>query len=96
MQSLGQILPEFLKEIVHDEELCLIFLSELWPRLVGGQVARRSRPLSLRKRRLRVAVFSESWIRELEPLIPGLIHSVNNYWRSTLIERIEFEFRPMD
>lgn len=96
MQSLGQILPEFLKEIVDDEELCLIFLTELWPRLVGERVARRSRPLSLRAKRLRVAVFNEGWGRELEPLIPGIIQSVNAYWRSTLIERIAFEFRPMD
>ncbi len=96
MQSLGEALPEFLKQIAHDESLCLIFLTELWPRLVGDTVSRRSRPLSLRRRRLRVAVSSRSWIRELEPLIPGMIDGVNGYWRFTLIERIDLEFRPKE
>ncbi len=95
MQSLGDALPEFLKQIAHDESLCLIFLAELWPRVVGERVSQRSRPVSLRSKRLRVAVSSRSWMRELEPLLPGVIEGINEYWRFTLIERIDLEFRPM-
>lgn len=96
MQSLGEVFPEFLSQIAHDEELCLIFLRELWPRLVGEAVSRRCQPRRLRQRRLTLDFSSQAWGRELENLAPDMIRSVNTYWRCTLIERIELEFHPMD
>ncbi len=96
MQSLREAFPEFLKQIAHDDSLCLIFLAELWPKLVGEQVSRRTNPVSLRRKRLKVAVSSRSWIRQLEPLTAGMIEGINAYWQIKLIERIDLEFRPKE
>lgn len=96
MRSLASVLPEFLKQIVHDEDLCLVFLAELWPQLVGAQMARRARPVALRQGKLTLQAESEAWRRELTPLSGAIADSVNQRWQSKLVEKIELELRPMD
>ena len=90
MESLNTFLPDFLRRIASDNDIALIFLQELWPQIVGREMAANSRPLSLEKKRLLVAVPSEVWQNELTGLKPTFLSNINDYWQLSLVERIKF------
>lgn len=96
MDSLGSVLSDLLHRIASDDETKLIFLNELWPQIVGKNLAVRSRPLALNNQTLLLAVPSEIWEKELTQLRPMLIHAVNKYWNFHLVEKIDFEVRLME
>jgi predicted nucleic acid-binding Zn ribbon protein len=93
MKSVGSVLSHFLDRIASDEEIALIFLSELWPQIVGKDLASKSRPLALRDKRLLLSVPSEIWAKELAQLRKMLVHTVNKHWDLGLVESIDFEVR---
>ena len=93
MQSLSGLLPSFLREFSRDPDATLAFLEELWPQVVGEQVARRTRPVALRDGRLICSVPNEHWRAQLESMRPLLVRSVNGFWGCRLIDRIEFQSR---
>ena len=90
MENLDTFLPDFLRRIASDNDIALIFLKELWPQIVGKKMATNSRPLSLGKRKLLVAVPSEVWQNELTALEATFLSNINHYWRLSLVERIKF------
>ncbi len=96
MKSVGSVLSHFLDRIASDEEIALIFLSELWPQIVGKDLASKSRPLVLRDKRLLLSVPSQIWAKELTQLREMLVHAVNKHWDLSLIEKIDFEVRSTD
>ncbi len=93
MKSVGSVLSQFLDRIASDEEIALIFLSELWPQIVGKDLASKSRPLALRDKRLILSVPSQIWAKELTQLREMMVHAVNKHWDLRLIEKIDFEVR---
>lgn len=95
MENLGSVFSDLLGRIASDEETALIFLQELWPHIVGKDLALKSRPLSLKGKSLRVAVPSKTWKKELMELHQMMIDAVNKYWNCDLVHTIEFEVRPM-
>ncbi len=90
MESLSKFLPGFLRRIASDNGIALIFLQELWPQIVGKEMAAHSRPLSLGKKTLLISVPSEVWQNELTELTSTLLGNINNYWQLSLVERITF------
>ncbi len=96
MKSVGSVLSHFLDRIASDEKIALIFLNELWPQIVGEDLASKSRPLALKDQKLLLAVPSEIWLKELTQLRQMLIHAVNKYWNLCLIEEIDFEVGGVD
>ena len=90
MESLSTFLPGFLRRIASDNGIALIFLQELWPQIVGKEMAAHSRPLSLGKKTLLISVPSEVWQNELTELTSTLLGNINNYWQLSLVERITF------
>ncbi len=96
METLGSVFSNLLRRIASDEETALIFLNELWPQIVGKELAFRSCPVALRDKRLRIAVPSKTWKKELMELHQMMIHAVNKYWHCDLVHTVEFEVRPMD
>lgn len=96
MKSINSLLSHFIDRIASDEKVALIFLNELWPQIVGKDLASKSRPLALRDKRLLLAVPSEVWVKELTQLRQMLVHAVNKYWNFHLIEKVDFEVRTID
>ncbi len=96
METLGSVFSDLLRRIASDEETALIFLNELWPQIVGKDLAFRSRPLALRNKRLRIAVPSKTWKKELMELHQMMIHAVNKYWNYDLVHTVECEVRRME
>ncbi len=96
MEDLGSVFSDLLRRIASDEETALIFLNELWPQIVGKDLAFRSCPLALKSKRLRIAVPSKIWKKELMELHQMMTHAVNKYWNCELVHTVEIEVRRMD
>jgi predicted nucleic acid-binding Zn ribbon protein len=94
MERLGTLLPGFVRRAAADEEVALIFLEKFWPRMVGLELARKTRPLALTKRTLLIAVPDEGWKGELSSLRGMFLDAVNAYWGANLVERINFRVHP--
>ena len=95
MQSLISCVPrEFVHAITSDEEVALMFLKELWPHIVGEELARNSEPVGLSRKVLRVRVPSALWLNQLTGLRAMVISSINKFWRVHLIETISWECDP--
>jgi len=95
MQSAMSCVPqELVSSIARDEEVTLMFLKELWPHIVGEELARNSEPVGLSKKALRIRVPSALWANQLSGLRVMVIGSINKFWRVRLIETIRWEFNP--
>lgn len=88
MQPLSSGFRKFLQKIGEDSHLSLLFLRELWPRLVGSEVAKSATPVDLKGKRLVVQVCDSVWKKELSRLQAQVIASVNHFWGCELVERL--------
>ncbi len=93
MRTLNSLLGDFLQSFQDDPEKTELFLRELWPDLVGPQLARRTRPLRLRQGRLQIGVSAAQWVRELEPFSESIRDAVNRFWGTRLVSAVEFQVR---
>ena len=96
MNNASTFLPDLLRRISSDDHVTIIFLKELWPQIVGEKMAINSRPLSLQKKELLVAVHSEAWKKELTGFEATLVSNINNYWRFPLVKRVQFTVGSSD
>ena len=81
-------LKQLLSVLPDDTEIILVFLVEMWPRIVGEDLARHSQPLHLAGRILRIGVPSAVWKSQLDQLAPDLVAAINGFWGRNLVERI--------
>lgn len=65
-----------------------------WNEIVGEQVAAHTRPLSLRKESLVVAVDDPAWAPELRFLEPEILRRVREVLGVEGVERLEVRVRP--
>lgn len=92
MRSLISRVPQRLaRSIEGDEEVVMMFLKELWPRIVGEELARNTEPAGFREQVLRVQVPSVLWSSQLAGLRTMMIRSINRFWGAQLVESIEWE-----
>ena len=95
MKPVGSLLGDFLKKVAEDEEVALIFMREMWPRIVGPSLAEQVRPVSLAKKTLVVSAPSESWQKEITRMRPLLVESINRFWAVKVVERIRVRAHPI-
>ncbi|MFB3904854.1 MAG: DUF721 domain-containing protein [Acidobacteriota bacterium] len=94
MKPVTSFLPGFVREAARDEAAAFLCLCEFWPRIVGEELARKTSPLQLTRKRLVLAVASESWRNELADIRTMLIRSINGFWQKDVVERITFTVHP--
>ncbi len=93
MHSLMSCLPqELIRSIEADEEVTILFLRELWPQLVGEELACKTKPTLLRKKVLQVRVPSAVWASQLAGLRTIMIGSINRIWGTQVVETIRLEY----
>jgi hypothetical protein len=92
LESLISCVPEqFLRSIEADQEVVVIFLKELWPHIVGEELALNSEPSVLNEKALEVIVPSAVWASQLSGLRTLMIASINRFWGFQLVETIKLE-----
>lgn len=96
MQSLSDALPQLLRSISKNEEAALLFLQELWPVIIGKQLARSATPIVLEQGVLVLCVTSTAWEKHLPEFENLILNSVNRFWGESFIERISVEFDQND
>ena len=86
----GPLFLPWLQEVIRDEEVAVIFLKEFWPQIVGDRMAKSTAPLRLRKRTLVIGVSGREWERVLQGMARPLMSKVNEFWRRSLVRRLDF------
>lgn len=77
--TVGDVLSSVLKNAGLSERVAQAGVFPEWPRLVGGQIASVTEPVSLQQDgTLVVMVTTHSWMQELSLLEPELLRSLNN------------------
>lgn len=90
MKGLVALLPDFIRQVASNEEAALAFLRELWPKMVGPDLAAKTEPSFLKNKCLTLDVPNAIWCSQLQDLAPLFVDSINRYWNLRLVERIRF------
>ena len=93
MENFQSLLPAFLRSVSGNEEITLVFLQELWPRIVGDELAQKTRPSAFYQRTLVLEVPNAIWKKQLQRLRKMFIRSINDFWKASLVEKIDFKIR---
>jgi len=88
MEKASESLQWFRDLVCEDEERILIFLKELWPKIVGAELARHTVPETLSKRILTIRVPPGVWKAQLSEVRPELAEAANRYWNRTIVKEI--------
>lgn len=88
MQKIGGILSEILSEMLNNPEVARVFLRELWPQMVGAELAGKIQPEGLTRGTLGVSAVDPEWEKAIREMLPLLKQSVNSFWNYPLVERI--------
>lgn len=92
--TVGDVLASVLKNAGLSDRVAQASVFPEWPRLVGGQIASVTEPVSLRQDgTLVVMVTTHAWMQELSLLEPELLKSVNQDTMRPPVSRIQWIFR---
>lgn len=94
MREAQHFFGPLLDRTVEDPRVGLIFLREMWPVLVGKDLAAKCAPHAIRAKTLRVGVADISWRREIASLEGTILGRIHGFWGRRWIERIEFFVHP--
>jgi predicted nucleic acid-binding Zn ribbon protein len=90
MEKASEALQRILDLVGEEEGRVLVFLKELWPRIVGSDLARHTTPTALSKGVLTVSVPSEVWKTQLLDVRSKMAGATNRYWNRTVVKEIQF------
>lgn len=91
MKAVGSFFLPWVREVIRDEEVAVIFLKEFWSQIVGDQLAKSTAPLQLRKRALEIGVPNRGWEMALQEMTKPLMVKVNSFWNRSLVYRLVFQ-----
>ena len=94
MRSFRDCLPAILKSTASRPEVAIVLMREMWPQIVGPELARNSEPVQLNGRTLIVRVVDPVWHAQADALRELMIKVVNDQWGCALVERIQINLRP--
>ena len=86
---LGSI-PEVFKNFDGSDAANEVFVLSVWKRIVGESLAEHAVPVRLIKKRLIVAVASETWRKQMADLADQMVFKLNNAFGLSLVSFIEF------
>ena len=66
-------------------------LAEVWPELVGGEVAANAVPVHLRNGRLVVSASSSAWAQTLELMSEAILARIGEHLGEGLVEKVTFQ-----
>ena len=88
MKKAAESLQWLLDLVAEEEERILIFLKDLWPKIVGSNLARHTAPETLSKGVLTVRVPPGVWKAQLSEVRPEMVEATNRYWNRTIVKEI--------
>ena len=91
-ESLANVVGSFLKDARLDERLEAASVVPEWESLVGKQIARVTKPISVtRDGTLFVAVTTNAWMNELSLMEPQLLRALNAKTSRTRVKKIRLQ-----
>lgn len=72
-QVVGELVNQVLEDLGHSATARALRIADHWEEAVGAEVARHSRPISIRREVLEVAVDSSVWCQQLQLRVPEIL-----------------------
>ena len=99
MDRIGNVVPGILnsqmEKLMQKSGTHLISVLEgVWPLVVGGPVADRTRPMAFWKGTLTLEVNCPTWNLQLHKVMKEIRAAVNSFLGRQTVERIRFRYRP--
>lgn len=94
-RPLRLLVPETLRALGLERPLKVASLESLWPEVVGGEVAERTRPGPFSRGRLTVLVTDSVWLQQLSMLKPRLIAALNERLGEPLLQDLFFRVETL-
>jgi len=91
MEALERVLGRLMKRLGIEDELQGWRAVEIWERVAGPQVARRTRAVDFERGVLLVEVEGSAWIQQLHFLKRQLIEAINRELGATRVSDIRFD-----
>ena len=92
-QPIGDVLSPLMTRLAEAKRPTADEIGRLWRRLVGAQAAQRSRPTSLRRGELLVAVDTSAWLWSLSLRRPKLLAGFRAAWGPEQVTAIRLRIR---
>ncbi|MCI0369924.1 MAG: DUF721 domain-containing protein [candidate division NC10 bacterium] len=89
------VLAETLRALDLERPLKAASLEDLWPEVVGPEVAQRTRAGALSRGRLTVLVTDSVWLQQLTMLKPRLIEALNRHLGEPLVQDLFFRVETL-
>ena len=94
MDRIGNVVPGILNSQIKKSGTPLpAVLEGVWPLVVGGPVADRTRPVAFRKGTLTLEVNCPTWNLQLYQMVEEIRTAVNSFLGRQTVERIGFYYR---
>lgn len=90
LERMDSVLADVLDEAGVRDQVERVRVLELWPEIVGAQVARVTRAKSVDEATLIVEVRSSAWLMELNMLKGDIVRRANERLSDTSIEKVVF------
>ena len=94
MQDLFRSLPQVFKEFKGSEAANEAVVFAAWRRMAGETLGSHAVPFRLEKKKLFIAVSSETWRKQVEDLAGQMVFQMNSALGSSLVTFIEFRVDP--
>lgn len=90
MQLAAELLPEVYRKLTREAADEEAVVTALWPLVVGGKVAARTRPVRLFKTTLIVETVSPDWRRQLARMSGDIVKQLNAAAGKPVVKDLEF------
>lgn len=90
MRDFLESIPEVFKNFDGNDAANEVFVLSVWKKIVGESLAEHAVPVRLIKKRLIVAVASETWRKQMADLADQMVFKLNSAFGLSLVSFIEF------
>ncbi len=91
MESIGNILKDFIAKANIEEKIAISSIFNHWQEIVGKEISKRAKPEKLRKGVLFVSVTTSTWANELSLMSANLVGKINSYIGKSVVKEIRFK-----
>ena len=90
IEDIGSIIGSVVDRMGINSKLSTSSIFNHWPEIVGGEIAKKSRPRKLADMTLHVSVTSSTWANELSLMSEDLIDKINAFAGQEVVKKIRF------
>ena len=91
IKSIGSVIESVVREMGINKKINISNIFNHWEKIVGHEIAKRSRPHKLVNMTLYISVSSSTWANELSLMSEDLIMNINSFAGDKVVKKVRFK-----